>query len=129
MQIVGPILGVVWVFGWVAFVFGLSLQRQKSRNRRFEMLHQERMAAIEKGIPVPELPDFEAMEEQTRLRRRSGSMLLPGILMLALGTGTMTALKLSPDPDLQQVWILPLPLVFLGAGFLLYYALTKRSSD
>lgn len=39
-------------------IFGLISSREKQR--RLELIHQERMAAIEKGAPLPELPEFES---------------------------------------------------------------------
>ena len=52
-------LVLVWVFGWAA----VWLVRQRAREAKAlklrEMLHRERMAAIEGGVPLPELPDPE----------------------------------------------------------------------
>jgi hypothetical protein len=56
-------------------------------------------------------------------------MLLPAIVCIAAGAGAMMALNLAPDPDLHRVWTLPLPVVFVGFGLLLYHLLTQRSSN
>jgi hypothetical protein len=118
-----------WIFGWGGLFWGMTYLRRRSRDRRLEMLHKERMAAMEKGIPLPELPDIEVLEAQTHRVRRPVSMLLPAIVCIAAGAGAMMALNLAPDPDLHRVWTLPLPVVFVGFGLLLYHLLTQRSSN
>lgn len=48
------ILAALVVFGWIGIGFARERIRAHSRMRLREMLHQERMAALEKGIDVPE---------------------------------------------------------------------------
>lgn len=93
------------------------------RRRRLEIIHQERLAAMEKGIPLPELPiDPPKVPRPTDPRE----ILIHGIAWSALGGGAMLALRLiEPWPNGQVIWPLPLPLALLGIGFLLYYALTS----
>jgi hypothetical protein len=91
------------------------------RRRRLEIVHQERMAAIEKGIPLPELP-----LDPTRTPRPADPRepLLHGIVWTALGTGGMAGLMLFPTS--MTIWPLTLPLMFLGVGLVLYYVLASR---
>lgn len=47
---------LVWIFGWATVWL---IRRRAEEQRLLEMrklLHQERMAAIEKGVPLPEIP-------------------------------------------------------------------------
>ena len=37
-------------------IVGYLYVKQRSRQKRIEIIHQERMAAMEKGIPLPEFP-------------------------------------------------------------------------
>lgn len=97
--------------------------RHTGRQRRLEVIHQERLAAMEKGIPLPELP-----LDQPRVPKPADprAPLLHGIVWTALGFGGMAALLvIGPQPGLPQLWPLPLPLAFLGLGLILFYALAS----
>ena len=94
------------------------------RQRRLEIVHQERLAAMEKGIPLPELP-----LDPPRVPKPPDpwAPLLHGIVWSALGFGGMLALHLSnPLPNGPALWPLPLPLGLLGVGLILYFALASR---
>lgn len=117
--------GFFWVFGWAGMWMGLGYLRLRSRDRRLEMMHQERMAAMEKGIPLPELPDLNAPSRRSR-EANPDSTLKGGIVCAAVGLGGMLAFYLSADPDLHDVWSLPLPLVFVGFGLVLYHFLRSN---
>jgi len=97
--------------------------RHLERRRRLELVHQERLAAMEKGIPLPELPlDPPRLSKPPDPR----APLLHGIVWSALGFGSMLALRLiEPWPNGQVIWPLPLPLALLGFGLILYYALAS----
>ena len=93
------------------------------RRRRLEILHQERLAAMDKGIPLPELPLDPPTDSKPPDPR---APLLHGIVWLAFGIGGMVMLLLiGPSPTGTAMWPLPLPLAFLGAGLILYYALAS----
>jgi hypothetical protein len=94
------------------------------RERRLELIHQERVAAMDKGIPLPELPLEEVRTPPSRDPR---APLLHGLVWTALGGGGMLALALIGAPQhTPELWPLPLPLFFLGIGLLLYYALASH---
>jgi hypothetical protein len=120
--------GLFWVFGWAGMWMGLGYLRNRSRDRRLEMMHKERMAAMERGIPLPELPDLDVYSRRSR-ERNPDSGLKGGILCAAVGLGAMLAFYLSADPDLHEVWSLPLPLVFVGLGLVLYHFLRTNSNS
>ncbi len=93
------------------------------RRRRLELVHQERLAAMEKDIPLPELP-IDPPRVQTPPHPQA--LLIHGMAWLALGGGGMLALALvGPWPNGPALWPLPLPLALLGLGFVLYYALAS----
>lgn len=101
-----------------AFVASAYL-KHAGRRQRLELLHQERLAAMEKGIPLPELP-FEPPRAPD-----PNAPLLHGLVWTALGAGGIAALTLVPSvPD--GLWPLALPLVALGLGLVLYHALVSR---
>jgi len=103
----------------VAYLYFRHVERQ----RRLEIVHQERLAAMEKGIPLPELPlDPPRVPKPPDPR----AFLIHGIVWSALGGGAMLALRLIELwPDGPALWPLPLPLVLLGVGLILCYALAS----
>lgn len=124
------VYNLLWVFGWVLVFLAVWLVRSARRQRRIEIIHAERMAAIEKGIPLPELPDYEALSEAA-LRARQASVMNPrwslgvGAVCLMLGIGFSLALWLSGDRYHNQIWSFGLIGVFLGAGLMLHYRLMR----
>jgi hypothetical protein len=104
---------------FVAFLYF----RHVGRQRRLEIIHEERLAAMEKGIPLPEFPiDPPTVRRPPDPR----APLLHGIAWLALGGGGMAALRLfNPLPNGPALWPLPLPLALLGIGLILFYALAS----
>lgn len=95
--------------------------KHRERQRRLELIHQERLAAMDKGIPLPELPiDPGKTPPDPR------TPLLHGIAWSALGLGGVVAMMLFPG--LSSMWPLALPLLFLGVGLMLYYALGSKRS-
>lgn len=110
-----------------AFVAWLFI-RHVERQRRLEIVHKERLIAMEKGIPLPELPLDVAIGRTPPDPR---APLLHGIVWTALGFGGIAALLLFgklPSLGGQEIWPLPIPLMFLGIGLILYYVLVSRRS-
>jgi hypothetical protein len=104
---------------FVAYLYFRHVERQ----RRLEIVHQERLAAMEKGIPLPEFP-LDPPRARTPPDPRAP--LMHGIVWLALGGGAMLALRLiGSQSDAPALWPLPLPLALLGIGLMLYYALAS----
>src|SRR4051812_20975160 len=95
---------------WVAYLYF----RHTERKRRLEIIHQGRLAAMDKGIPLPELPLDPAKLPKGPDRR---TILIHGISWTAMGLGGVVALAvIGPLPNGVTVWPLALPLLFLGAG-------------
>jgi hypothetical protein len=93
--------------------------KHAERRRRLELVHQERLAAMDKGIPLPELP-IEPVTVRTPPDPRAP--LIHGIVWSALGGGAVLALLLFPRAADLGLWPLPLPIALLGVGLILYYA-------
>jgi hypothetical protein len=94
------------------------------RRRRLEVVHQERLAAMDKGIPLPEFPLEPSRAPQPPNPKAT---LLHGIVWSVFGFGAMAALALlDVFPDAPALWPMPLPLAFLGVGLILYYALAAE---
>jgi hypothetical protein len=98
--------------------------KHRERQQRMEIIHQERLAAMDKGIPLPELPIDPPRSATARNPREA---LLHGIAWMALGSGGVVAMMMIPTFHL--VWPAALPLLFLGVGLILYYVLGPRRSQ
>lgn len=119
-----------WIFGWVAVFLVIWLVRGGRRQRRLELLHAERMAAIEKGIPLPELPETDYHRRRSQLHSTPANPKWPlgaGAVLAMLGLGICLALRLSGDGYHNQIWSFGLIGVFLGAGLMLHYVLTRTA--
>lgn len=97
--------------------------RHVERRRRLEIIHQERVAAMDKGIPLPELP-LDPTKDTKPVDPRAP--LMHGLVWVSLGVGGMMALAFGPFPNSSSLWPLPLPLVTLGGGLILYYLLASE---
>lgn len=106
-----------------AAVMAYMYFKHVERRRRLEVIHQERLAAMDKGIPLPELP-LDA--PQVPRPADPKAPLIHGIVWTSLGLGTMVALLVVARGPLTAFWPLPLPMVFLGVGLMLYYALATE---
>ncbi len=105
-------------------IVGYLYMRHSARQKRMEVIHQERMAAMEKGIPLPEIP----MELREPERRPPDPYVLPilGIVLFTLSIGAMIVLYLNRTTS-HGFWISPLPFAFLGAGLLAFNYLKGES--
>jgi hypothetical protein len=105
-----------------AGVVGYLYVKHLSRQKRLEIIHQERMAAMEKGIPLPEFP-----LEPTG--RPPDPTVLPilGTVLLSLSLGVMIVLYRTLDAESHGFWVSPLPLTFLGAGLIAFHFLKGES--
>lgn len=122
-------LGIFWVFGFAAVFLVAWHLRNKRRLEKLQIIHEERMKAMEKGIPLPEFPElgenerrmahFESRQWNPRWPLGAGALLVMG------GLGTMVALSMSDWELHNELWSFGLIGVFLGFGFFLQYALTR----
>jgi hypothetical protein len=105
-----------------AGIVGYVYVTHQSRRKRLEIIHQERLMAMEKGIPLPEFP-----LEPAREPRVPDPRVLPilGIVLLTLSVGAMIALPQVLSPPAQGFWVAPLPFAFLGVGLLGFHFLKR----
>lgn len=126
------LFSLVWVFGWGVLLVIVWHLRASRKQRRLEMIHAERMAALEKGLPPAELPEYAALPGESpvadalaELRLNPRWPLGVGAVSVLLGAGTALALRLSGDEYHNQIWPFGLIGVFFGVGLFLHYALTR----
>ena len=105
-------------------IIGYLYVRHRSRQKLIEIVHQERMAAMEKGIPLPEFP-----LEPARERRQPDPTVLPilGTVLLTLSVGAMIVLYLNRPAADHGMWVSPLPFAFLGVGLIAFHLLQAKS--
>lgn len=116
MDDMGKAIAVVAVMAWL---IAYEYLKYRGRERRLEVLHRERLAAMDKGIPLPELPlDPPRTPEDPRVP------LVIGLVLASFGGGTMITLALLATG--KNYWAAPLPVTLVGVGLMLYYFLSVR---
>lgn len=108
----------------LAALFGFFLyMRHKERQRRLEIVHQERLAAMDKGVPLPELPAEPAKQPHDHR-----AVLLHGVAWVTLAGGGAIALRVTRlNINGVDLWPLTIPLLLLGVGLILTYGLAYRT--
>lgn len=133
-------LGIFWVFGFAAVLLIAWHLRNKRRLEKLNIIHQERMKAMEKGIPLPEFPELEESESKIIIGKALASNIEAtpwnpkwplgvGALLIMAGLGTSVAMMLSRWEFHNELWPFGLIGVFVGVGFFFFYALTRTKSD
>ena len=92
----------------------------KRRRDIVEANHKERLAAIERGMEIPPLP--ESFYQSMKPARRS-SYLLPGLIWLFVGIGLFVALGAVAGEEVQYFGLIP---AGVGLAFLIYYFVEGR---
>lgn len=123
---------IPFVFGVIGAVIVLIFQIVTGVNRR-KFLHLERMAALDKGVP---LPDDVLADAAVEVKQRTGgrSAALQGTIWTALGVGLMAGSHAGVSPELGhdmrqfmsflEVWAYPATSV--GVGLLLFGFFTRE---
>ncbi|MBP1634629.1 MAG: hypothetical protein H6Q10_1203 [Acidobacteria bacterium] len=127
-------------------LLGLGVLRRFLRNRQrlrlYEMAHEERMLALEKGLPAADLPagsDFDAWLDEAWTERLLEAgwdrrvALACGLVLLFASAGAVVfaGLVSARDPDAVHVEMAAAAAIPLMAslGLLLYYRLTAAGKD
>jgi drug/metabolite transporter (DMT)-like permease len=126
-----PLLfALFWVFGWAALLVVVWHLRASRRERRMMLIHKERMLAMEKGSPLPELPEY--VEPRSMVAEAVAAVHLNprwplglGVISILLGAGISTALAFSGEPNHNQLSSFGLIGIFLGVGLILHYFVTR----
>ena len=107
-----PIAGIA--FGCLIAIFAMYF-KYKERNLR----HRERLAAIEKGLPLP--PDIEVEVKSVEERRRG--LLIGGFITLFTGIGIFVSFYFLSGLDVASIGFIPFA---IGLGMLLSSLLIKE---
>jgi hypothetical protein len=114
-----PIVAIVMGIG--IGMLSLLLDYRKKREM-FAMHHQERMAAIDKGMEVPPLPP--EFFQDARRRRAPSDHLRRGLVLLFVGAAITVALYVQA----RNAYLWGLVPAAVGVAQLLFYFLEGRKS-
>jgi hypothetical protein len=118
----------------VAIICGCSIpvaaiiSNYRRRKHLFELYHQERMAAIAKGVDLPPLPDdllADGEPERPRVKSPRDS-LLKGLVWLFVGLGIVAALFGIEGPDTALLGLIP---AGVGLAHLIYFFVEGRNAS
>jgi hypothetical protein len=101
-------------------IVGYLYVTHRSRQKRIEIVHRERMAAMGKGIPLPEFP----LEPAAKHREPDPTVIpILGTVLSSLSIGAMIVLYLNLPVPSRSMWVSPLPFTFLGVGLIAFHFL------
>ena len=112
-----PIVAIIMSLS-IPIVFAIVDYRRK--RDIVESNHKERMAAIERGMELPALP--ESFYQSIKPARRS-SYLLPGLIWLFVGVGVFIALGAVAGDDVRMFGLIP---AGVGLALLIYHVVEGR---
>jgi hypothetical protein len=120
-----PIVAIVMVFGTGMLSIYLNYRKRKDM---FALYHQERMAAIEKGIDLPPVPQDFFQENGRSSRRSPHRVLLTGLVLLFVAPTLYFALhftrtRTDAGGDAALFALIP---GGIGAAYLIYYFTVGR---
>ncbi|MDD5088966.1 MAG: DUF6249 domain-containing protein [bacterium] len=101
------LIGLVAVLGTFVVVIVIVLAALRSRRIRNEMLHRERMLALEKGVPVP-------MDYADSPRHRRPYVV--GLIWAGIGLGIIIWGSIEGESDINAWGFIPL---FVGVALLI----------
>ena len=106
-------MALTFIIGIIFMIVVLVWVRERSRRLRDKMIHEERLAAIDKGVPVPALP-----AEPPRPR----NYVMRGMVWMAIGLGLLAIAWSEADFPIGVGAIF----VFIGLAILIAHLLTTR---
>ncbi len=121
MQYLIPIFGMM-------FVLGMMFLDYRKRKDMFMLHHQERMAALEKGIELPPMPegflDGDSEGSKSRSPHRDFGW---GVFWLLVGLAAAVALYFNFNGKIALFALIP---IAIGLHFLIYYyAISKKEAQ
>jgi hypothetical protein len=108
------LIGLAFVVGSFAVIIIIVLVTVRSRRAKAEMLHRERMLALEKGVPIP--PDY--LESPRRKRPY-----VAGLIWAGIGLGAVVWGIVEGESDANAWGLIPF---FVGIALLIGDWLSSR---
>lgn len=118
--------GAVLIAAIAAWLMQRAYLEHQAKQKRLELIHQERLAAMDKGIPLPELP---VDPPPAPAAPDPHALPIMSIMLIAISVGAMVVLYVNLPAPAHAFWISPLPLLFWGVGMLLYQLLVIKTKQ
>src|SRR5512135_1604778 len=119
-DVIGVFIPIVAIIMSLSIPIVFAIVDYRRRRDIVEAHHKERLAAIERGMELPPLP--ESFYQSFKPARRS-SYLLPGLVWLFVGIGLYIALGAVAGEDVRNFGLIP---AGVGAALLIYYFVEGR---
>jgi hypothetical protein len=127
-EIIGVLIPVIAIVMGIGCGMLAIVVNYRKRKEMFALYHQERMAAIEKGIELPPLPE-EFFAENGKVPSPHGRLLV-GLVWLFIGLSWMIAFYLKPTRGMDGAAIYGLIPAMIGLAYLIYYfAVGKKEAE
>lgn len=119
----------------IAIVMGIGMgmlstwSEHRRRSQLMEQSHRERMAALEKGLPMPEIPANLVSGKRDDANPRNASLraMRFGLMMLGIGVVLFFALQRVTNDNVELFGLIP---AVIGAANLVYaYLLSRRERE
>ena len=115
-----PIIAIVMGIGIAMLAIFLNYRKRKEM---FVLYHQERMAAIDKGIELPPLPDAFFTDDKSYRSRSPHRPLLVGLVLLFIGLILFGAFYFQGNLNTALFTLVP---AGIGLAYLIYYFTVGR---
>jgi hypothetical protein len=119
-EVVAVFIPIVAIIMSLSIPIVLAIVDYRRKRDIVEANHKERMAAIERGMELPALP--ESFYQSIKPARRS-SYLLPGLVWLFVGMGIFVALGAIAGADVRMLGLIP---AGVGLALLIYHFVEGR---
>jgi hypothetical protein len=135
------------VLGYTLLILGLIALGMLSKHLRGrkqiqirQIIHNERMRAMEKGIPFSDLDHESMARELAQMNEESGNMesntnrsvvwirlyaLCLGVLLLFGGIGIAAGFPLVGNEEFRTFWAIGFIPALMGLGLLIFYGLSR----
>ena len=133
-QFFWPVFGVLLLLSIAAMAIWARHLREKRRLQLREMIQTERIAAMEKGVPITEWSEdmmttgseISANGKPMNLVALKLTTLGVGLVMVFAGIGMMFAFQLSGDHELVELTSIGVIPLMTGLGLVLFHWLIRR---
>lgn len=119
-NVVAVFIPIVAIIMSLSIPIVLAIVDYRRRRDIVEANHKERLAAIERGMELPALP--ESFYQSIKPARRS-SYMLPGLVWLFVGIGIFIALGAVANDDVRMLGVIP---ALVGVALLIYHFVEGR---
>jgi len=119
-EVVAVFIPIIAIFMSLLIPIVYAVVDYKRRRDIVDANHRERLAAIERGMELPALP--ESFYQSIKPARRS-SYLLPGLVWLFVGVGIFIALGAIAGEEVRYLGLIP---AGVGLAYLIYYFVEGR---